>query len=114
MMTATNTESKKIAELNDRFRKGELGLGVKKLTQGVSALSKAQKLRLLALVKNFNESTSENNPYGERDFGSVELDEEMYFWKIDYYDLSLTVGSEDPANTAVTRRVLTIMHSSEY
>jgi hypothetical protein len=110
----TTTQAARIAELNDRFRKGELNLGIKVLSQRVKTLSKTQQLHLLKLVKDFDGFTPENNPYGERDFGSVELDEEMYFWKIDYYDLSLTVGSEDPANTAVTRRVLTIMHSSEY
>jgi hypothetical protein len=110
----TTTQAARIAELNDRFRKGELNLGIKVLSQRVKTLSKTQQLHLLKLVKDFDGFTPDNNPYGERDFGSVELDEEMYFWKIDYYDLSLTVGSEDPANTAVTRRVLTIMHSSEY
>lgn len=112
-MTMT-TQAETIAQLNDRFRKGELGLGIKNLTQGVSALSKAQQLCLINLVKDFDEFNSDNNPHGERDFGSVQLDEEKYFWKIDYYDLSLTFGSEDPADPAVTRRVLTIMHSSEY
>ena len=36
------------------------------------------------------------------------------FWKIDAYDRALQSGSEDPANPAVTRRVLTIMLASEY
>lgn len=39
---------------------------------------------------------------------------EKVFWKIEAYDRDLRFGSEDPANPAVTRRVLTIMLASEY
>jgi hypothetical protein len=31
-----------------------------------------------------------------------------------YYDLSMDFGSEDPSNPAVTTRVLTIGHVSDY
>ena len=51
---------------------------------------------------------------GERDFGSIELEGERYFWKIDYYDRSLRFGAEDPSDTTETMRVLTLMHGSEY
>jgi hypothetical protein len=30
-----------------------------------------------------------NDPYGEHDFGSFELAGEKFFWKIDYYDFAL-------------------------
>ena len=39
---------------------------------------------------------------------------EELIWKIDYHDLSLAVGSPDPANPAVTARVLAIMLTAEY
>jgi hypothetical protein len=112
MMTITQAE--KIAQLNDRFRKGEIGLGIKVLSQMVKTLSKTQQLHLIGLVKAFDDFTSDNNPHGEHDFGCIEMEDQKYFWKIDYYDRKFVQGSEDPADLSITRRVLTIMHSSEY
>ena len=36
------------------------------------------------------------------------------WFKIDYYDLDLEYGSEDPADASITRRVITIMLPSDY
>jgi len=41
-------------------------------------------------------------------------DSHRIFWKIDLYDTDYAMGSDDPTNLAVTRRVLTILHASEY
>ena len=50
----------------------------------------------------------------EHDFGAFEDEGDRFFWKIDYYDLTLTVGSADPADPAQTARVLTLMLADEY
>ncbi len=67
----------------------------------------------LESVKAYNAFTSATDPYGEHDFGIFEIDEELLAWKIDYYDLSLRFGSQDPADPSQTKRVLTIMLEEE-
>jgi Protein of unknown function (DUF3768) len=104
-----------IAEINDRFRqKGNDFLGQNVLSQQVAAMPLSDRIALKRMVSLFDNFTEGNDPYGEHNFGSVEYQGEKYFWKIDYWDENYEYGSEDPSNLAITRRVLTIMHSSEY
>jgi Protein of unknown function (DUF3768) len=103
-----------IAELNDRFRKGDRTLGKYMSSVLVNALNSEQQQELTRLVRVFDTFTEGNDPYGEHDFGSIEFEGARYFWKISYYDQNLEYLSEDPSDASVTRRVLTIMHSSEY
>ena len=106
----------KIALLNDKARKGLLPGSTKMmLTRTVAALPDETIAHLCAAPsQQFDAFTEDNDPYGERDFGSIELEGERYFWKIDYYDRSLRFGAEDPSDTTETVRVLTLMHASEY
>ena len=55
-----------------------------------------------------------NDPHEEHDFGSFEADGQTIFFKIDYYDKSLTYHSPDAADRSVTERVITIMLAEEY
>jgi hypothetical protein len=114
MTTETATTAPTIAELNDRLRRGDHRLGKWVTSEIVSNSSSEEQQELFRLVRTFDNFTPENDPYGKRDFGSVELNEEKYFWKIDYYDSKFEFGSEDPSDPAQTCRVLTVMHSSEY
>ena len=103
----------KIALLNDAFRTTFAG-GRVMMTSGVDALPSMVKATALQQVAAFNSFTADNDPYGEHDFGSFELCSRKFFWKIDYYDERCEYGSEDPADTTKTTRVLTLMLAEEY
>jgi hypothetical protein len=99
--------------LNDQLRQTLAG-GVLVTTPGVIALGQARQLTLLDAVAKFDTFDESNDPYGEHDFGAVEVEGERLFWKIDYYDRSLSAHSPDPADPSVTTRVLTIVLAEEY
>jgi hypothetical protein len=102
-----------IQELNDRFRHSLRG-GRVVVTAGVHALGPERLHTILTQVTSFNSFTAENDPHGEHDFGAFDDGSERLFWKIDYYNQTLTAGSPDPADPRHTCRVLTIMLASEY
>jgi hypothetical protein len=110
----SQTSQMTIAELNDRFRQHNLGHGQVRIAPMVEMMPIEQQKALLAMVGSFNDFNGDNDPWGEHDFGIIEFQSKRYFWKFDYYaDDSYEYGAEDPSSTS-TRRVLTIMHSSEY
>src|SRR5215203_2131535 len=71
-------------------------------------------LKIDQAIAAFDAFTSDNDPYGEHDFGAVTVDGQVIFFKIDYYDADLLHLSPDPANPALTCRVMTIMLADEY
>ena len=103
----------RIRGLNDAFRSSFSG-GKIMMTCGVAALPDMVKAKALQLVATFDQFTDDNDPSGEHDFGSFEVVNRKFFWKIDYYDLACEFGSEDPADPIKTTRVLTLMLASEY
>lgn len=113
MDAETNGRAARIRALNDAFRRTFLG-GRVMLTCGVDALSDGIKVKVLQLVRAFNQFDERNDPHGEHDFGSFDLERQRFFWKIDCYDERCELGSEDPCDPKRTTRVLTIMLASEY
>jgi hypothetical protein len=69
---------------------------------------------VLSAVRQFSNFTQDNDPHGEHDFASVEVEGERYHGKIDYYAPDMEAGSEDPVDPSKTVRVLTIMHARDY
>jgi hypothetical protein len=111
-MTDANT-SQQIAALNDAFRTTYHG-GTLVLTAGIQALPEETQVGILHAVRTFNTFTPDNDPHQEHDFGTIEYKGHRVFWKIDYYDSTLTFGSENPENPNQTSRVLTVMLAEEY
>lgn len=54
--------------------------------------------KVIEKVRNFDDFTSDNDAYGERDYGSFEHAGEKLFWKIDYQNKDLNGGSEDASD----------------
>jgi hypothetical protein len=110
--TAPKT-SDRVRVLNDNFRSTFL-MGKVFMTAGVAALPMDVKAHVLIQVQTFSEFNADNDPHEEHDFGRFDLAGEKFFWKIDYYDLDMKAGSDDPADPEKTTRVLTIMLAEEY
>ena len=106
-------QTQRIRELNDDLRHHLIGGGAV-ITLGVAALGQDAVDRIVQAVAVFNDFCHANDPYEEHDFGSFEAEGETIFFKIDYYDRTLTHHSPDPADPAVTERVITIMLADEY
>ncbi len=111
-MTAT-ARTKRIRALNDAFRRTLIG-GCLVCTSGIQQFDPAAIKLLLHGITTYEAFTPDNDPHGEHDFGSLSIAGQTVFWKIDYYDRGFAYGSPDPANPAVTTRVLTIMLASEF
>lgn len=105
--------AERIRELNDQFRRTYQG-GKVMMTSGINALPARTKFRILDKVRTFDAFSKENDPHHEHDFGEFEEGGHKVFFKLDYYDVEMVYGSEDPADPSKTTRLLTIMLASEY
>ncbi len=117
-MSAPMAPAEHVAILNDLFRTrmGACSLaGMTVKTCGIDALPCATQQAIFQAVAAFSTFTEDNDPYGEHDFGCVEIAGNKVFWKIDVYaDSSCQWGAEHPADPARSYRVLTVMLASEY
>ncbi len=99
--------------LNDWLGQSHKG-GQVMITCGVQALGPEFVAAALRAVAAFDSSDADNDPHGEHDFGALTVRGERILFKIEAFDRTLTVASPNPANPAVTTRVLTIMLVEEY
>ena len=108
-----STQTDRIRALNDQLRK-DFNQRHAVMTTGIAALGAEAVARIVKTIEVYDDFCHENDPNEEHDFGSFEADGHAIFFKIDYYDPTLTVHSPDPSDPAVTKRVITIMLAKEY
>ena len=103
----------RIRALNDELRATGRG-GIVLITRGVAALSPEVQRAIVAAVREFQDFSVGNDPYGEHDCAALQAAGQKVIFKIEYYNVALHRRSADPADPLVTRRVLTIMLADEY
>ena len=113
MSSLDKARRERVRALNDNLRRFHIG-GKVLLSSGLAALSSFRLQRVVRAVASFNAFSSDNDPHEEHDCASLEVEELRIIWKIDYYDQTMTAHSEDEADPAKTKRVLTIMLAEEY
>ncbi len=112
-------QTEAIAILNDKFRKGDYPsnrgdiLFTRGLVDYIASRNEGTE-DVAPFIRDYSDFTEDNDPHGERDFGSFVYGDKKCFWKIDYYDPTQTMHSEDPADIEKTHRVLTVMLANEY
>ncbi len=69
---------------------------------------------LVRAVAAYDDWNDGDDPYGEHDFGKLDVNGEAVIFKIDYYSLDEMDGSEHPDDPAVTIRIMTLMYADDY
>ena len=109
----TSAKTLLIRQLNDRLRMKHVG-GRIMLTSGIQTLDRAHITNIMNSIAQFSDFNDRNDPYGEHDCATMEVDSVSILWKIDYYDETLTQHSPDASDENVTVRILTVMLVDEY
>jgi hypothetical protein len=107
------TQTDRIRLLNDQLRRNLIG-GTAVMTPGVAALGPEAVARIIKTIEVYDDFCQANDPHEEHDFGAFDADGKRIFFKIDYYDPTMSVHSPDPSDPSVTQRVITIMLAGEY
>ena len=108
-----DSKTARIRALNDELRQNFAG-GAAVMTPGIAALGAETVARIVKTIAVFDDFCHANDPHEEHNFGAFDADGHRVFFKIDYYDKTLTYHSPDPADPSITERVITIMLAKEY
>jgi hypothetical protein len=106
-------KSRRIALLNDRWRKYQSGNGETLISSGITGRGECFVKEILEVVRYYNRFTTENDPLGEHDFGVVKISGESVIWRIDYINNTCGGWSADLADTQDVLRRLSIFLQEE-
>ena len=98
-----DSKTARIRALNDELRQNFAG-GAAVMTPGIAALGAEAVARIVKTIAVFDDFCHANDPHEEHDFGAFDADGHRVFFKIDYFDESLSYHSPDPADPSVTKR----------
>jgi hypothetical protein len=97
-----DTKTARIRALNDEMRQRLIG-GMAVMTPGIAALGPEAVARIVKTIEVYDDFCHANDPHEEHDFGAFDADGNRIFFKIDYYDETLTVHSPDPSDPKVNQ-----------
>ena len=106
-------DKNRVRALNDDFRSA-LVVGSAIITTGIAALGGEKVERLVRVIATFNEFCSEDDPYGEHDFGAFDFDGTKVMFKINYLNKEIESDFGNPADSSQAERVITVMLAEEY
>src|SRR5215831_15559350 len=84
-----DSKTARIRALNDELRQN-FAQGMAVMTPGIAALGAEAVARIVKTIAVFDDFCHANDPREEHDFGAFDADGHRVFFKIDYYDETLT------------------------
>lgn len=109
-----NPKIYRIRQLNDELRTEGSCRNGRMVAAGRLAQEHEKIGNIATAVAAFDDWHEGDDPYGEHDFGKVEVNGETVIWKIDYFSLDELQGSDHPEDPNVTIRILTLMFAENY
>lgn len=116
-------QSAAIAAQNDLFRNSiadpmqsaRRGIeGTRRMSQAIAARGPEFQAKVIQAVADFDGFTSDNDPWGERGYGTVTVEGQAIFWSIDLFDEEFEEASALPWSPDHTLRLLRIEMATQH
>ena len=94
--TPDSSHADQVRKLNNALWRN-LQTGIITATPDIRAMGSVAIAHILRQIVEFDDFTSDNDPYGEHDMGVMRKGGAKLFWQIDYYDHALEGGVARPS-----------------